>query len=354
MSITNIAPLPAPEELDAAFPEHPDHRVEERRNEVRAILNGSDHRKIFVVGPCSAWPFDAVHEYADRLTALQEKVKEHVLLVMRTYIQKPRTTVGWTGPLNEPNPCESPDIPAGIWKCREMMHTIAQQIGIADEALFTHNADYFGKLLTWVALGARSGEDSEHRFLVAGLDAPVGIKHPTSGNIQAGVNSVLSAQYKDHQFAYRDHQVLSSGNPYAHLILRGGGGRSNYDPQQIAFASKALQEANVSNPSIFVDASHENSLNGKGKDPTLQSHVIRTVLLGVEEQLSEYDKVKGFMAESFIKEGAQPIKKKLEEMDLGGCSITDPCLGWDKTERLIHIMADTLDRIHGSPARKAV
>lgn len=344
MAFKTVSALPDPEALNKEFPPHPDHRTEERRNEVRAILRGEDDRKFFVVGPCSAWPIDAVHTYADRLTRLQEEVREHVLLIMRTYIQKPRTTVGWPGPLNQPDPLGPVDISRGIRECRAMMHNIAKQIGIADEALFTHNADYFGPLLTWIALGARSGEDMEHRYVVSGLDAPVGIKHPTSGSIQVGVNSVVSAQHP-HEFGYNHHQVQTSGNPYAHLILRGGGGRSNFDPQQIALADRLLAEAKVNNPAIVVDASHENALNGHGKDATLQPLVIRSVLLGMEEQREEYDRVVGFMAESFLHEGSQKIAPG---MRTDGLSITDPCLGWEKTEKLIRTMADTLSDIRAT------
>lgn len=350
MAFTVRSALPDVAELNTAFPPDPQHRVEERREEVRAILRGADERKFFVVGPCSAWPMDAVRTYADRLARLQEDVRGQVLLILRTYIQKPRTTVGWPGPLNQPDPLVPVDIARGIRECRSMMHDIAKQIGIADEALFTHNADYFGPLLTWIALGARSGEDMEHRYVVSGLDAPVGIKHPTSGNIQVGVNSVLSAQHP-HTFAYNRHEVETSGNPYAHLILRGGGGRSNYDPQSIAEADKLLRKAGVQNPAVVVDASHDNAINGSGKDPTLQAVAVRSVLLGIADRREEYAAVKGFMAESFLQEGAQPIAP---DMRRDGLSVTDPCLGWEKTERLIRTMADTLADIRGNPARHAV
>lgn len=347
MSITIEKRLPDPASVRELHPLLPEHRIDERRGAIERILRREDTRKLLIVGPCSAWPTDAVREYADRLTCLQEDVREHLLLVMRVYIQKPRTTVGWSGPLNMPDPLGEPDIERGIGACRKMMHAVAKQLPIADEMLFTHNGDYFDDLLSYVALGARSGEDSEHRYVASGHPAPVGIKHSTGGDIQIGVNGIVSVQHP-HTLALHGHQVRTSGNPHAHLILRGGGGRSNFDPQSIAKADKLLRDAKVLHPAMVIDASHENSLNGHGKDPSLQPLVIRSVLLGIEEQREEYAAVAGFMAESFLRQGSQKIAPG---MSLDGCSITDPCLGWDETQRMIRKVADTLDAMHGTTVR---
>lgn len=341
MALIDETDLIAPEEVIRQYPSTPEHRVHDRRTEVQKILDGRDRiRKLVIMGPCSAWPSPAVEEYMDRAAELQKTVNDHVQIVGRTYIQKPRTTVGWPGPLYQPNPQLPIDINQGILECRCMMSNVARQIGCADEMLFTHNGPYFDDLLTYLAIGARSAEDAEHRYIASGLDMPVGIKNGTSGDIAIGVNGVIAAQ-AEHRFAYRGKQVHSTGNPYAHLILRGGGGRSNYDPESIALADKLLRAKNIQNAAIVIDASHDNSLNGSGKDPTLQEMVIQTVMLGIQNNRKEYESVKGFMIESFIHEGKQSEKGPI--YDTSGMSITDPCIGWDRTERLIRRIADTLD-----------
>jgi len=343
MAITIEHSLPDAEEIKATYPVLPAHRMEERRDEIRSILDGSDSdRLMMIVGPCSAWPLDAVREYADRLAALQEEVKERMLLVLRCYIQKPRTTVGWAGPLNQPNPSKPVDISEGIRQCSALMHDVGMKAPLADEMLFTHNADYFVDRLGYVALGARSGEDMEHRYIASGLDIPVGVKNTTGGDIEVGVNGVLSVQHA-HTFAYHQQQVSTTGNPYAHLILRGGSnGRPNYDPNALAKASRLMQEKKLKNPAIIVDASHDNSHNGHGKDPKLQELVVESVMAGIRRNREEYSMVRGFMFESFIKEGKQSDKGP--EYDMDGLSITDPCLGWDRTATLIKETADALDK----------
>ena len=345
MSLTIEHPLPDAEDILLEYPVTHEHAIDRRREDVRKILDGRDKRLMMLVGPCSAWPFDAVREYADRLERLQEDVRDELLLIMRCYIQKPRTTVGWPGPLNQPNPKGPVNISEGIKQCSALIDDVARRAPLADEMLFTHNADYFVPKLSYLALGARSAEDMEHRYIASGVDVPVGIKNPTSGDIEIGVNGVLSVQ-APHVFAYHQNQVRTSGNPYAHLILRGGGGSSNYDPQSIAKADllmeKLAAEKKIVHPAIMIDASHDNSFNGHGKDPELQSFVVETVMNGIRRNREEYRHVKGFMLESFIKHGKQ--SEKAEEFDMGGLSITDPCLGWEQTEELIRQTADDLDR----------
>jgi len=337
MSLTIEKPLPSAEEIAERYPILPEHAIEQRRDAVRDILSGTDKRLMLIIGPCSAWPSEAVYEYADRLSRLQEEVSDRLLLVMRTYLQKPRTTIGWPGPLNQPHPKEPVDIVRGIEECSKMMDRVGRQLPLADEMLFTHNAPYFEDRLSYIAIGARSTEDMEHRYIASGLGMPVGMKNGTGGSIEIGVNGVLSAQ-APHRFAHHQHQVLSSGNPHAHLILRGGGGRSNYDPESIAEAAKHLTAKKVKNPAIIVDASHDNSQNGSGKDAELQEIVLETVLSGIRRQRKEYNFVKGFMIESFLKDGKQ--SETSDTYDMGGLSITDPCLGWEKTERLIRSTAE--------------
>lgn len=338
MSFTTNRPLPDAAEIAHEYPVTDAHRIEEYRASIRRIIAREDKRLMMIIGPCSAWPFDAVRDYADRLAFLQEEVAEKILLVMRCYIQKPRTTVGWPGPLNQPDPEGPVDIARGIRECTKLMHDIGQYVPLADEMLFTHNADYFTRLLSYVALGARSAEDMEHRYIASGLDMPVGVKNSTGGDISIGVNGVLSVQHP-HTFALHQHEVSTSGNPYAHLILRGGGGRPNYDPQSIAMAKQLLEKKQIQYPSIVIDASHDNSLNGHGKDPELQAMVVRSVIEGVRRQREEYGIVSGLMIESFKKGGKQSDKGPF---DYDGLSITDPCISWEETEDMVHEAADNI------------
>lgn len=335
MALTIEKDLPTAESLSARYPILTAHRVGEHRAAISRILRGDDRRKLAVIGPCSAWPMDAVRTYADRLARLQEHVSDQVLLVLRTYIQKPRTVVGWAGPLNQPDPLANPDIAEGIEQCSHLMYDVGQQLPLADEMLFTHNDDYFSGRVSYLAIGARSGEDMEHRYVASGMDMPVGVKNTTGGDIQVGVNGVKSVQ-APHVFAHHQRQVRSSGNPDAHLILRGGGGHANYDPQSIARARKLLVE-HAKQPALIIDASHDNSVNGHGKDPRLQHVVVASVMEGVRRKFEDYDVVKGFMIESFLKQGKQSDKGPF---DLDGLSITDPCLGWEETEELIKRVAE--------------
>lgn len=332
--------LQDPADIEQEFPILPAHNVEQHRLDIRNVLRGTDPRLIVVVGPCSAWPAEAVRTYADHLTRLQEEVKERLLLVMRCYIQKPRTTIGWSGPLNQPDPLQPVDIEKGIHYCTQMMHAVGQQVPLADEMLFTHNADYFNRFLSYLALGARSTEDMEHRFIASGADIPLGVKNTTGGSIEYGVNGVLTLQHP-HTFPYHQHQATSDGNPDAHLILRGGGGAANYDPQSIAEAEKWMHQLKITNPAIIIDASHDNSRNGHGKDPELQSIVVESVMRGILRKREEYRLVRGFMMESFLKHGKQ--NEKGPHFDMDGLSITDPCLGWEQTQQLIRETADSLD-----------
>lgn len=308
--------------------------VAENIQQIQNILSGKDNRLLIIVGPCSAWPSDAVLEYAKRLLKVNEKVKHALKIVMRVYIQKPRTVKGWTGPINQPDPLQEPDIGSGIIYSRNLMVKIIEMgLPIADESLFTHNARGFQELLSWVAIGARSSEDQEHRIFASSLDCPVGMKNPTHGSLKIGVNGVLAAQ-NPHTVAFDGYEVKTHGNPYVHLVLRGGDGKPNYGVEHIEEVHKHFIAGNVKNPSIIIDVSHDNCLvNGK-KDYKLQPQIIFKVLDSFQENPALKPLVKGFMVESFIKEGNQNAETA-SPIDMSGLSITDPCLNWENTEQLL-------------------
>jgi 3-deoxy-7-phosphoheptulonate synthase len=310
-------------------------RVDNDRKEIINIIEGKDSRKILIIGPCCAWPDKAVIEYAKKLKPLADKVKNKIKIIMRVYTQKPRTSVGWTGAMNQPDPFGEPDLEHGIFYCREMMLDILEiGLPIADEALFTHNEGYFNDLISWIAIGARSAEDQEHRVFASMIDHPVGMKNPTSGHIPTGVNSVLSAQHT-HVFLLNRKQVRTTGNPHAHLILRGGKRKPNCTPEKLKEAADLL-EKKTKNPSILVDVSHDNCIDPETgeKDPMRQPIVLFKVVESMKKDKMLMKTIKGFMVESFMKSGCQKIESFLK-LDTEGLSIMDPCIGWDETEMLI-------------------
>jgi 3-deoxy-7-phosphoheptulonate synthase len=336
MSYDIIKKLPSSDEIINKIPlsEEGYKSVAENIQQIENILSGKDNRLVVIVGPCSAWPSDAVLEYARRLLKLNEKVKHALKLVMRVYIQKPRTVKGWTGPVNQPNPLQEPDIAQGIIYSRSLMVKVIEMgLPIADESLFTHNARGFQELLSWVAIGARSSEDQEHRIFASSLDCPVGMKNPTHGSLKIGVNGVVAAQHS-HTVAFDGMEVKTHGNPFVHLVLRGSNEKPNYSIEHIEEVHKYFVAGKVKNPSIIVDVSHDNCLvNGK-KDYKLQPSVIFNVLDSLENRPDLKPLVKGFMIESFIKEGNQNAETA-NPLDVSGLSITDPCLGWESTEQLL-------------------
>lgn len=336
-----VKKMPTADEIIAELPLSVDgyKNIAKHQEEIQAILSGNDDRLIIVVGPCSAWPDTAVLEYAKRLKEINNKVSDALKLVMRVYIQKPRTIKGWTGPVNQPNPLSTPDIEAGAKYCRNLMVQVSEMgLPIADEALFTHNARGFIELLSWVAIGARSSEDQEHRIFASGLDCPVGIKNPTHGSLKIGVNSVVAAQHS-HYIVLDGDEVITDGNKYAHLVLRGSNDKPNYAIEYIKEVATLFAKSEIVNPAIVVDVSHDNCvINGK-KDHNAQPNIIMSVMDELQDN-PEYRKfVKGFMLESFIKSGRQNAED-IESIDLEGLSITDPCLGWEDTEHLLLKLAD--------------
>jgi 3-deoxy-7-phosphoheptulonate synthase len=338
MNLTTIKKLPSIEEIIQQLPlsESGFEKIAKDSEEVKNILSGKDKRLLVIIGPCSAWPKEAVLEYAVKLKALELKVRDNLKIIMRTYIQKPRTAKGWTGPVNQPDLNSSPDIEAGIRYCREMMVQIIELgLPIADEALFTHGARGFLELLSWVAIGARSTEDQEHRIFASAVDCAVGMKNPTSGSIEIGVNSLIAAQHP-HIAVFDGTEVETHGNTFAHLVLRGGERGPNYSIAHIKEAQAHMQKQRIKNPAIIIDASHDNSkINGE-KSYRKQIQVVREVMKTMQGEPELRKVVKGFMVESFIKEGSQKINSKYpENIDLGGLSLTDPCLGWKETEKLL-------------------
>src|SRR3989338_1708771 len=343
MNVRILRKLPPVEDIIREFPlsKAAEARVEKDRQEGKDILEGKDKRLILIVGPCSAWPKDAVLEYAKRLLPLATVVKDRLKVIMRVYIQKPRTTTGWTGPVNQPDTLSRSNIGEGAKYCREMMVKVVEMgLPIADEAVFTHNAKGFIELLSWVAIGARSTEDQEHRIFASSLDCAVGMKNPTSGSIEIGVNGVVAAQYP-HTAVFDGNEVETSGNAHAHLILRGGALGTNYSEKHVREAVGFMEKHKIQNPAVILDMSHDNSrLNGV-KHEDNQAKAVREVMAAFKAHPELRTSVKGFMLESFIKAGAQKVDPKApEKLDRGGLSITDPCLGGGQTKDLILELAE--------------
>ena len=342
MNVTIIKKIPTVEEIIRRHPlsSRGEKNVARDRKEICDILSGRDQRLLFIIGPCSAWPTPAVLEYAERLKKLSDELKDKLKIVMRVYIQKPRTIKGWMGPVNQPDPHKPPDIGAGIEYCRALMVKIVEMgLPIADEALFTHNSKGFAELLSWIAIGARSVEDQEHRIFASGLKCPVGMKNSTSGSIEVAINGIVSAQHKHHA-VIDGYQVETHGNPYAHLVLRGGASGPNYGVEHVHKAKALFEKHKIKNPAIIVDASHDNCIVNGVKDCTIQPVVVKEVLATMKVHDDCRHLVKGFMVESFIKEGNQNVDKvPSETVDKGGLSITDPCLGWEATEEMLRYVA---------------
>ena len=348
MNYTVIKKLPSLKEIIKALPlsKKGSAMIQKHREDIKNIISGRDKKLLVIVGPCSAWPNKAVKEYANRLKALSKKVDKMLKIVMRVYIQKPRTTKGWTGPVNQPNPFTYPDIEEGIKYTRKMMVEIVEMgLAIADEALFTHSAEGFIELLSWVAIGARSTEDQEHRIFASAMSCPVGLKNPTHGSLKVGVNSIIAAQYP-HVAVLNGYEVQTHGNEYAHLVLRGSQSGPNYSVTHLKQVKDLLAQKKIKNPSIIIDVSHDNSLYNGKKDPLLQPQVVLETLKNLKKNPDLKLLVKGFMIESYLKEGHQNLNTiDKTSVDLEGLSITDSCLGWDQTETLLLKLADEMSQL---------
>ena len=335
--------LPIPMDIKAQFPVSPE--TEKKRvacvSELKDILSGKSQKFILVIGPCSADNEDSVLDYIYRLRGVQEKVSDKILIVPRIYTNKPRTTGdGYKGMLHQPDPNSAPDLLKGMIAIRKMhMRAIDETgFGCADEMLYPENHRYLSDVLAYVAVGARSVENQQHRLTASGLDVPVGMKNPTGGDISIMMNSITATQHS-HVFCYRGWEVESAGNPYAHAILRGyvdkhGKSHPNYHFEDLENLFEEYEKSGLLNPAVIIDTNHANS----GKKYLEQPRIAKEILHSCRHSENIGKMVKGLMIESYIEDGAQ----KISSCETYGKSITDPCLGWEKTERLIYDIADKL------------
>ena len=346
MSFEFIKKLPTPAEIRKELP-LPAELVkikEERDAEIRDVLTGKSNKFLVIIGPCSADNEDSVCDYVNRLARVNEQVKDKLILIPRIYTNKPRTTgEGYKGMLHQPNPEEAPDLLNGLIAIRKIhMHALQTfKMPIADEMLYPENHRYLSDLLSYVAVGARSVEDQQHRLTASGVGIPVGMKNPTGGDISVMMNSMIAAQH-GHTFLYRGWEVTTTGNPYAHAILRGyvdkfGRNIPNYHYEDLQNLLEHYEDVNASqqttlaNPAVIVDTNHSNS----GKQFMEQIRISKDVLHSCKVSKEIHNLVKGLMIESYIEDGAQKVGEHCY-----GKSITDPCLGWEKTEKLIYELAD--------------
>jgi 3-deoxy-7-phosphoheptulonate synthase len=325
--------LATPEEVKRRLPltQRAAETVFKGREAVRAILDRRDPRMFVVVGPCSIHDVIAAREYAARLKTLAARVESNMLLIMRVYFEKPRTTVGWKGLINDPDLDDSFHIEKGILMARELLLHIAE-LGLpaGTEALDPIMPQYLSELVTWTAIGARTTESQTHREMASGLSTPVGFKNGTDGTLGASINALNSVRHPHHFLGItqtgQSAVFRTRGNPYAHVVLRGGGGRSNYDAVSIAIAERELRSADLA-ANIVVDCSHGNS----NKDPALQPLVAENC---ANQILEGNESIVGLMLESHLRAGNQSIPKDLTQLEYG-VSITDPCIDWPTTEALV-------------------
>ncbi|MBQ7580740.1 MAG: 3-deoxy-7-phosphoheptulonate synthase [Clostridia bacterium] len=332
--------LTIPKEVKEMYPltEAMAKTVEERNQAIRDIFTGKDDRLVLIIGPCSADREDSVLDYISRLYEMQEKVKDKIFIIPRIYTNKPRTTGdGYKGMLHQPDPEEKPDMFKGIVQIRELHMRALSEYGFscADEMLYPENHRYLDDILAYVAVGARSVENQQHRLTASGIRGPVGMKNPTSGDLSVMMNAITAAQHK-HTFIYRGWEVHSEGNELAHAILRGsvdkyGKMMPNYHYEDLRNLCDEYAKTELKNPSVIIDTNHCNS----GKDPLQQSRIVKEVLYSCNYNPDIKRLVKGFMIESYIEDGNQKIGEGVY-----GKSITDACLGWEKTERLIYDIAE--------------
>lgn len=332
--------LVTPRELKAKLPLSDSARdtVGKGREDVRNILDRKDHRLFLVLGPCSVHDVKAAMEYAGRLKALADEVSDTLLLVLRVYFEKPRTTVGWKGLINDPHMDDSFKIEEGLHIARQLLLDVAE-LGLpaSTEALDPITPQYLQDLITWSAIGARTTESQTHREMSSGLSSPVGFKNGTDGGLDVAINAMLSVKHP-HRFLGIDADgkvaiTTTRGNPYGHVVLRGGGGKPNYDSVSVALTEKALEKAGIST-NIMVDCSHANS----NKDPSLQTLVMENV---TNQILEGNQSIVGLMVESHLKFGNQKIPADLNQLEYG-VSVTDGCIDWDVTEKSIREMAEKL------------
>ncbi len=348
LNVVALDVMPTPDEIKVKLPltEKAAETVVTARRTVEAILDGRDNRLFLVIGPCSIHDPVAGLDYARRLRKLQDEVSSTLFMVMRVYFEKPRTSVGWKGFINDPYMDDSFRVDEGMERARRFLLDV-NELGLAaaTEALDPIAPQYLGDLIAWTAIGARTSESQTHREMSSGLSTPVGFKNGTDGDIETAVNAILSASHP-HAFLGVNGQgrsavVRTRGNAYGHLVLRGGGGRPNFDTVSISLAEQALVKAKLPK-NVVVDCSHANSW----KKPEMQPLVMKDVVHQIREGNRS---VVGFMVESFIEAGSQPIPEDLSKLKYG-CSVTDGCVSWETTEEMVRSAHEVLKEI--LPARK--
>lgn len=342
MNMNFLRKLPIPKDIKEQYPvtEKMAKDKKLRDEEIAKVFRGESDKFILVIGPCSADNREAVLDYISRLRKVEDKVKDKIIIIPRIYTNKPRTNgTGYKGMLHQPDPDENPDMLKGIVAIRDLHMSALADYGFscADEMLYPDNHRYLSDLLSYVAIGARSVENQQHRLTASGLDIPVGMKNPTGGDLSIMMNAISAAQHK-HMFIYRGWEVVSEGNMYAHAILRGytdfaGKNVSNYHYEDLVNLHELYGKSGLENPAVIIDANHANS----GKQCLEQVRITKDVVHSCNHNPDLRKMVKGMMIESYIEDGAQKIGEHIY-----GKSITDPCLGWEKTEKLIYDVAETL------------
>ncbi len=342
MSFDFVRKLPTPTEIREQYPVPTDLQElkKKRDKEICDVIAGKSDKFLVIIGPCSADNEEAVVDYTNRLAEVNEKVKDRLILVPRVYTNKPRTTGdGYKGISSQPDPTEAPDFLKGLIAMRQMHIRVMRESHLtsADEMLYPENWRYVSDILSYVAIGARSVEDQQHRLAASGFDVPAGMKNPTSGHLSVMLNSIHAAQHP-HSFIYRGWEVKTSGNPYAHTILRGAvnkHGRSlpNYHYEDLSLLRELYDQADVINPACVIDTNHSNSGKRFEEQPRIVSEVLHSRKINPDIR----SLVKGLMIESYIKEGSQKIGEGIY-----GKSITDPCLGWADSEKLIYSIAESV------------
>ena len=340
MQMEFLRKLPTPQELKEQFQVSETlKQVKEKRDaEIKDIFEGKSDKLLLIIGPCSADNEDAVIDYISRLRKVQDKVEDKILMVPRIYTNKPRTIgVGYKGMLHQPDPEKESDMLKGIIAIRQMHKRAVEETGFtcADEMLYPENHRYLSDILSYVAVGARSVENQQHRLTASGTGIPTGMKNPTGGDISVMMNSIIAAQ-NGHTFLYRGWEVKTAGNPLTHAILRGyvdkfGRNIPNYHYEDLQNLYELYQESDLENPAVIIDANHSNS----GKQYLEQIRICKDVMHSCHVSSDIHKLVKGLMIESYIEDGAQKISDHCY-----GKSITDPCLGWEKTEKLIYELAE--------------
>ena len=342
MGFEYVSKLPTPDEIRAQFPLAPALAAEKARKdeEIKDVFTGKSSKFLVIIGPCSADREDSVCEYVSRLAKVQDKVKDKLILIPRIYTNKPRTTGdGYKGLLHQPNPEKKPDLHEGLIAIRKLhMRGIAETgFSTADEMLYPENLTYLSDLLSYIAVGARSVENQQHRLVSSGVDVPVGMKNPTSGALSVMLNAVHAAQH-GHEFIYRSWEVKTKGNPLTHCILRGAVNKHNqclpnYHYEDLRLLLELYSERSRENPACIVDANHSNS----NKQYMEQIRIVKEVLHSRRHSDDIRDFVKGVMIESYLEPGCQKVGEHCY-----GKSITDPCLGWDDSERLLYDIAESI------------